>query len=163
LLRKKTGKLTGWLSYTWSKTMRQFDEINDGNPFPARQDRTHDISIVGMYDLSKKWDVSASWVFYTGDAVTFPSGSYLIDGNLVPLYSERNGYRLPDYHRLDLSATYFGKNPNSNLNISLYNAYGRKNVFTIDFQPSEDHPGTQEAVKTYLFQWVPSVTWNFSF
>jgi hypothetical protein len=163
LLRKKTGKLTGWLSYTWSKTMRQFDEINDGNPFPARQDRTHDISIVGMYDLSKKWDVSASWVFYTGDAVTFPSGSYLIDGNLVPLYSERNGYRLPDYHRLDLSATYFGKNPNSNLNISLYNAYGRKNVFTIDFQPSEGHPGTQEAVKTYLFQWVPSVTWNFSF
>lgn len=163
LLRKKTGKFTGWLGYTWSKTMREFDEINDGNPFPARQDRTHDISIVGMYDLNKKWDFSASWVYYTGDAVTFPSGSYVVDGNLVPLYTERNGYRLPDYHRLDLSATYFGKNPDSNLNISLYNAYGRKNVYSIDFQPSETNPGTQEAVKTYLFQWVPSVTYNFKF
>lgn len=163
LLRKTTGKFTGWLGYTWSKTMRQFDDINDGNPFPARQDRTHDISIVGMYDLNKKWDFSASWVYYTGDAVTFPNGSYVVDGNLVPLYSERNGYRLPDYHRLDLSATYFGKNPDSNLNISLYNAYGRKNVYSIDFQPSETNPGTQEAVKTYLFQWVPSVTYNFKF
>jgi len=163
LLRKKTGKFTGWLGYTWSKTMREFDEINDGNPFSARQDRTHDISIVGMYDLNKKWDISASWVYYTGDAVTFPSGSYVVDGNLVPLYTERNGYRLPDYHRLDLSATYFGKNPNSNLNISLYNAYGRKNVYSIDFQPSDTNPYTQEAVKTYLFQWVPSVTYNFKF
>ncbi len=163
LLQKKTGNFTGWVSYTWSKTMRQFDEINEGNPFPARQDRTHDISLVGMYSLNKKWDFSAAWVYYTGDAVTFPSGSYVVDGNLVPLYSERNGYRLPDYHRLDLSATYFGKNPDSNLNISLYNAYGRKNVYTIDFQASTDNPGTQEAVKTYLFQWVPSVTYNFKF
>lgn len=163
LLRKKTGKFTGWLGYTWSKTIREFDEINGGNPFSARQDRTHDISIVGMYDLNKKWDFSAAWVYYTGDAVTFPSGSYVVDGNLVPLYSERNGYRLPDYHRLDLSATYFGKKPNSNLNFSIYNAYGRKNVYSIDFQPSETNPFAQEAVKTYLFQWVPSVTYNFKF
>lgn len=163
LLRKKTGNFTGWVSYTWSKTLREFDKINAGNPFPARQDRRHDISLVAMYDLNSKWDFSAAFVYYTGDAVTFPSGSYVIDGNLVPLYSERNGYRLPDYHRLDLSATYFGKNPDSNLNFSLYNAYGRKNVYTIDFQPSETNPGTQEAVKTYLFQWVPGVTWNFKF
>ncbi|MEM7654604.1 MAG: TonB-dependent receptor [Bacteroidota bacterium] len=163
LLRKQVGKFTGWVSYTWSRTMREFAEINDGNPFPARQDRTHDVSIVAMYNPNPRWSFSGSWVFYTGDAVTFPTGSYVIDGDLVAYYSERNGYRMPDYHRLDLSATWFGKNPNTSLNASLYNAYGRKNPFSIDFRESETEPGSLEAVKTYLFRWVPSVTWNFNF
>jgi hypothetical protein len=82
----------------------------------------------------------------------------------LPLYTTRNGYRLPAYHRLDLSATwYYSGNKDNNLNLSLYNAYGRKNVYTIDFRPSETNPGSIEAVKTYLFRWVPSVTWNFAF
>lgn len=163
LLRKTAGKWTGWVSYTLSRTTRQFDEINDGKAFSARQDRTHDVSVVAIYEPSPKWSFSGSWVYYTGDAVTFPTGSYVVDNQLVSLYTERNSYRMPDYHRLDLSATWFGKNPNTSLNASLYNAYGRKNAFTIDFQESETEPGTLEAVKTYLFRWVPSLTWNFQF
>lgn len=163
LLKKNAGKWTGWISYTLSRTTRQFDDIDDGAVFPARQDRTHDVSVVAIYEPSPKWSFSGSWVYYTGDAVTFPTGSYAVDGQLVSLYTERNGYRLPDYHRLDLSATWFGKNPKHSLNASLYNAYGRKNVFTVDFQESEENPGSLEAVKTYLFRWVPSITWNFQF
>ncbi|MDP5171497.1 MAG: TonB-dependent receptor [Bacteroidia bacterium] len=163
MISKTKGKLTGWVAYTWSRTIREFDDINNGDPFPARQDRIHDLSVVAIYDPNPRWSFSGSFVYNTGDAVTFPSGSYSINGSIVPLYTERNGYRLPDYHRLDLSATYYGKNPRSSWNASLYNAYGRKNVYTIDFQESETLPGSTEAVKTYLFQWVPSVTWNFDF
>lgn len=163
IAKKTTGKLTGWVSYTWSRTWRDFDEINNGDPFPARQDRIHDLTLVAVYDPSPRWSFSGAFTYYTGDAVTMPSGSYTVNGQVVPLYTERNGYRLPDYHRLDLSATWYGKNPNSNLNLSLYNAYGRKNVYTLDFQASADDPTQLEAVKTYLFQWVPSVTWNFEF
>lgn len=163
LLKKNVGKFTGWVSYTLSRTMRQFDEINDGNPYPARQDRIHDISLVGIYEPNERWSFSTAFVYYTGDAITFPSGSYNINGSVVPYYTERNGYRMPDYHRLDFSATWYGKNPDTNLNLSLYNAYGQKNAFTIDFRESETNPGQTEAVKTYLFQWVPSITYNFSF
>lgn len=163
LVRKKAGKLTGWVSYTLSRTLREFDQINEGEPFSARQDRIHDLSVVAMYDPSPKLSLSAAWVYSTGNAVTLPSGTYVIDGKVVALYTERNGYRMPANHRLDLSATLKGKNPNTNWNFSLYNAYGRKNVYSIDFQESETQPGSLEAVKTYLFRWVPSVTWNFTF
>lgn len=163
-VKKTSGKFTGWVSYSLSRTLRQFDEINVGEQFPARQDRIHDVSVVAVYDPSPRWSVSGSWVYRSGDAVTFPSGSYLYEGQLLPLYTERNGYRLPANHRLDLSATwYYGSSKDNNLNFSLYNAYGRKNVYTIDFRPSEASPGSIEAVKTYLFRWVPSVTWNFAF
>lgn len=163
MLQKKTGKLTGWVSYTLSRSIRQFDEINEGEPFAARQDRIHDISVVGIYTPNPQWSFSGTFVYYTGDAVTFPSGSYEVDGSVIPLYTERNGYRMPDYHRVDLSATWYGKNPRTNWNVSCYNAYGRKNAYTIDFQESEENPGSTEVVKTYLFRWVPSVTWNFEF
>ena len=163
LVKKSLGKLTGWVGYTWSRTMREFDEINDGMAFPARQDRTHDVSVVAVYEPNPQWSFSGSWVYYTGDAVTFPSGSYVLNGELVPLYTERNGYRMPDYHRLDLSATWYGKNPDTNWNLSIYNAYNRKNAYSIDFQASETNPGQLEAVKTYLFGIVPSLSYNFSF
>ncbi|MEL6845822.1 MAG: hypothetical protein AAFP02_21660, partial [Bacteroidota bacterium] len=163
LLRKTTGKFTGWFAYTWSRTFRQFDEINNGEAFPARQDRIHDLSLVAMYDPNPKWSFAATFVYNTGDAVTYPNGSYLYNGQIVPLYGERNADRLPDYHRLDLSATWYGKNPRSSWNVSVYNAYNRKNVFSLDFRESESTPGTTEAVKTYLFGVVPSVTYNFSF
>ena len=166
LLRKKQGKLTGWIGYTYSKTERLIDGINNGNWYPAKQDITHDLSIVGIYDISKNWSVSATWVYNTGNAVTFPSGKYLINGNTQYYYTERNGYRMPDYHRLDVGATRTLKKTKkfeSSLNFSIYNAYGHKNPFSIDFEPDENDPEKINAVKTYLFTFVPSVTYNFKF
>ena len=166
LLKKRLGKFTGWVGYTISKTERKFNEINDGTWFSARQDRTNDISLVGMYDINDRIFVSATWVYYTGDAVTMPSGQYLIDGNIVPLYTERNGYRMPDYHRLDLSLTLKGKETNkfkSSWNFSIYNAYARENAYSISFAESESVPGTMESTQFSLFSIIPSVTWNFKF
>ena len=96
LLKKKTGRLNGWISYTLSKTERKIDGINNNQWYNARQDRTHDIAIVAMYQLNKKWTLSANWIFYTGDAVTYPSGKYTIDSEVYFYYSERNGYRMPE-------------------------------------------------------------------
>ena len=165
LLEKTKGQFTGWLSYTLSKSERQYDEINDGAWFSARQDRTHDISIVGIYEVTPKLSLSASWVYNKGDAVTFPAGKYFIDNNLVNLYSERNGDRMPDYHRLDLGATLklnTKKESNSSeLNLSIYNAYNRLNAYSITFDKNQ--AGTTEATRLALFGIVPSVTWNFKF
>jgi hypothetical protein len=166
LLKKKYGKLTGWVGYTYSRTERQIEGINNGNWYPARQDITHDISVVGIYDINKKWSVSATWVFNTGNAVTFPSGKYLIDGKVQYYYTERNGYRMPDYHRLDVGATYTLKKSNkfeSSLNFSVYNAYGHKNPYSIGFEQDKNDPTKTVAVMTYLFTFVPSITYNFKF
>ena len=166
LLKKKFGKLSGWAGYTFSRTERKIDGINNGNWYPARQDITHDFSIVGIYDINKKWTVSATWVFNTGNAVTFPSGKYLIDGKIQFYYTERNGYRMPDYHRLDLGATYTLKKTKkfeSSLNFSVYNAYGHKNAYSIDFVQDKNDPTKINAVMTYLFTYVPSITYNFKF
>lgn len=166
LLRKNKGKLTGWVSYTLSRTFKEFEYINQGEKFSARQDRIHDISIVAMYDLTKNLSLSGTWVFYTGDAVTFPSGRYEIDGKVMPYYTERNGYRMPDYHRLDLGLNWQRKKTDkfeSSWNFSLYNAYGRENAYSISFVDSETHPGTTEAVQLSLFKWVPSFSYNFKF
>lgn len=166
LLKKQSGKLTGWLGYTLSRTERKIEGINEGNWYAAKQDRSHDLSVVGMYQLSKRWNLSANWVWYTGNAVTFPSGKYEVDGATTYLYTERNGYRMPDYHRLDLGATFLAKQTKrfkSEWAFSVYNAYNRKNAYTITFRDSETSPGTTEAVKTALFGIVPSVSWNFKF
>lgn len=166
LLRKQTGRLTGWISYTLSRSLRQFDEINNGNEYPARQDRIHDIAIVAMYELSKKLKVSANWVYYTGSAVTFPSGKYEVNGLQVPYYTERNGYRMPDYHRLDIGLTWITRKTEKterSWNFSLYNAYGRQNAYTISFRQNENNPQQTEAVQLALFTWVPSITYNFKF
>lgn len=166
LLKKKQGKLTGWVGYTFSRTERLIDGINNNNWYPAKQDITHDLSVVGIYDISKKWSVSASWVYNTGNAVTFPSGKYLINGNVQYYYTERNGYRMPDYHRLDIGATLQikkTKKSESSLNFSVYNAYGHKNPFSIDFEQDENDPSKTNAVMTYLFTYVPSITYNFKF
>lgn len=166
LLKKKYGKLNGWIGYTYSRTERKIDGINNNNWYPARQDITHDVSVVAIYDLNKKWSFSASWVYNTGNAVTFPSGKYLINGSVEYYYTERNGYRMPDYHRLDLSATWMLKKTSkfeSSLNFSVYNAYGQKNAFSIDFEQDENDPAKTNAVKTYLFTYIPSITYNFKF
>ncbi|MGD9992205.1 MAG: carboxypeptidase-like regulatory domain-containing protein [Salinivirgaceae bacterium] len=165
-LKKKYGRFSGWLGYTLARTEKKIDGINSGEYYPAKQDRTHDISIVGIYELSRKWTISATWVYYTGNAVTFPSGKYEIDGQIVSYYTERNGYRMPEYHRLDLGLTWQKKKTDkfeSSWNFSLYNAYGRENAYTITFQEDPDDPMKTQAVQTTLFRWVPSITYNFKF
>ena len=162
LIRKKYGAFTGWIGYTLSKTQSIFDQINDGNPFNARQDRTHDISVVGIYELNDTWTFSATWVYNTGNAVTFPSGNYWVDGRLVPYYTERNGYRMPAYHRLDLSATW-NLDPHSNLNFSVYNAYDRWNAYSIIFRQDPNDPNKTQALQITFFPIIPSVTYNFAF
>jgi hypothetical protein len=164
--KKKVGKFTGWLSYTLSKTEKKIDGINNNNWYNARQDRTHDISVVASYQLNKKWTVSANWGFYTGSAVTFPAGKYQVDDQVVFYYTERNGYRMPSYHRLDLGATWLLKQKkkfSSDLSFSLYNAYGRENAYTISFRESKDDPDRTEAVQLALFKFIPSVSYNFKF
>jgi len=166
LLRKKTGKLTGWIGYTLSKTERKIDGINNDQWYNAYQDRTHDISIVGMYKWNPKWMFSASWVYNTGNAVSFPSGKYKVDGRTVYYYSQRNGYRMPAYHRLDLSATVQLKQTrrySSELAFGVYNAYARNNAFIITFRDKKDDPNKTEAVQTTLFSAVPFISYNFKF
>ncbi len=165
-IKKKTGRFTGWLSYTLARTERKIDGINDGNWYNAKQDITHDISIVGMYQLTPKWNISANWVYNTGNAVTFPSGKYGVGNNTFFVYTERNGYRMPSYHRFDISATYESKRRGryqSSWNFSLYNAYARQNAYSITFRDNKDEPGKTEAVQTSLFKFIPSVTYNFNF
>lgn len=164
-LQKKKGKFTGWVSYTLSRSLRTFDDIDNGSEFPARQDRIHDISVVLMYKLNNALALSASWVYYTGDAVTFPSGKYEIGGVTVPYYTERNGYRMPDYHRLDLGLTWYFKDREKfehNMNFSIYNAYNRENAYTITFQQDPDDPTKTQAVQTTLFKIIPAITYNFN-
>ena len=163
---KKLGDFTGWLSYTLSTTRRKFDKIDDGESFPARQDRTHDFSVVAIYKLNENWSLSANWIYYTGLAATYPSGKYEIEGQTVNLYTERNGYRMPDYHRLDLGATYyFNKSDNREMSLtfSAYNVYARENAYRINFEQSEIDPNKTQAVKLALFSIVPSITFNFRF
>jgi hypothetical protein len=166
LLKKKYGRFNGWVGYTLSRTERKIDKINDGSWYAARQDATHDVSVVGIYDINKKWAVSATWLYVTGNAVTFPSGKYEINGVTQYYYTERNGYRMPDYHRMDIGVTKYFKKSNrfeSSLNFSVYNLYGRKNAYTIDFEDNPNDPTKTQAVMTYLFTYVPSITYNFKF
>ncbi|MFN6083732.1 MAG: hypothetical protein ACK476_02245 [Fluviicola sp.] len=165
-LKKKTGKFNGWISYTLARTEKLIDGINKNEWYAARQDKTHDVSIVGIYDFNKKWSLSASWVFTTGNAVTFPTGKYTVDGNTQYVYTERNGYRMPNYHRMDVGVTWYKKKTEkfeSSWNFSVYNAYGRQNAWTINFRQNESNPSQTEAVQIALFRWVPSVTYNFKF
>jgi hypothetical protein len=166
LFKKRVGAFNGWVSYTLSKTERQIDGINNDQWYNARQDRTHDIAIVAMYQLSKKWNLSANWIYYTGDAVTYPSGKYQIDGQTVYYFTGRNAYRMPNYHRLDLGATLQLKKRrrwSSELAFSVYNAYGRENAYTITFEDSKEDPNKTVAKQTALFKFIPSISYNFKF
>ena len=162
---------TKWLETPIAEKMldywlKEIEGINNNDWYPSRQDRTHDISIVLMYDISKRLNVSAVWVYQTGNAVTFPSGKYEVAGQTIWLYTERNAYRMPDYHRLDLGLTYKFKEKkhfNSELAFGLYNAYGRENAYLISFDQSESDPNKTVAKQTSLFRWVPSISWNFKF
>ena len=165
-LKKRLGRFNGWIGYTLSRTEKLIGGINENNWYPARQDRTHDISVVGIYELNPKWTLSASWVYNTGNAVTFPSGKYQMDNQVVFYYTERNGYRMPDYHRLDVGATWQLRKTerfSSELVFSIYNAYGRENPYIINFRENANDPSMTEAYQIALFKIVPSVSYNFRF
>ncbi|CAM2841846.1 hypothetical protein DRF59_01130 [Chryseobacterium flavum] len=166
IAKKKSGKLTGWISYTLSKTERKINGINNNEWYNARMDKTHDLSIVATYQLNPKWSFSGLFLYSTGNAVTFPTGKYELNGQTIFQYSNRNADRMPAYHRMDLSATY---EPESNKRFKgswtfgIYNLYGRENAYTITFEDNPNNPGTTRAMQTSLFRWVPNITYNFKF
>jgi hypothetical protein len=164
-IKKTSGKFTGWVSYTLSKVQKQIDGINNNNWYSAKQDRRHDLSVVGIYDLSKKLTLSATFVYYTGSAITLPSGKYYVNNQVQWLYTERNGGRMPAYHRMDIALTWYRKQTEkyeSSWNFSIFNLYGHENAYSITFRESSDHTKT-EAVQISLFKIIPSVTYNFKF
>ena len=164
--KKKAGRFTGWISYTLSRSEMQILGVNNNDWYASRQDHTHDFSVVGIYKLSKKWTVSSDFVFYTGGAATFPSGKYEVNGQTVFYYTSRDGYRMPNYNRLDLSFTKQlkpHKRYTSELVYSLYNAYGRQNPYIINFQQDPNDPNKTQAVQYALFRFVPSISYNFKF
>jgi len=166
LAKKKTGLFSGWISYTLSKTERKIAGINEGNWYNAKQDRTHDVSIVTILELNPKWTISGVFVYSTGNAVTFPTGKYAFGEQTIYQYANRNANRMPDYHRLDLSVTYENKNKKNNVgswNFSLYNVYGRENAYRISFQDDPLDNSKTQIIQTALFRWVPSITYNFKF
>ena len=166
IAKKKSGKLTGWISYTLSKTERKIDGINDNKWYNARMDKTHDLSVVATYQLNPKWSFSGLFVYSTGNAVTFPTGKYQLNGQTVFQYSNRNADRMPAYHRMDISATY---EPESNKRFrgswtfGIYNLYARENAYTITFEDNPNNPGTTRAMQTSLFRLIPNITYNFKF
>ena len=176
MLRKNEGRLTGWISYTLSKSQQQTPGrnasetgINNSQWYNSLYDKTHNIAITSAYTLTKKWSFGANFALQTGQPVTYPSGKYEYeyDGITVPSYGLRNGNRLPTYHHLDISATL---TPHKNNNrkwksewvFSVYNLYGRKNAASINFRQNAE-TGNNEAVKTSIFGIVPAVSYNFKF
>ena len=162
--RNNTGRLTGWLAYTlsWSKT--RIDGVNGGRWYDANNDRRHDISIAAIYRLNKRWTLNAAWLFNTGQAFTAPSGKYQIEDNWVYYYAERNGYRAPDYHRLDISAVWKKRYRKTTHQwaFSIYNLYNHYNPYLINFEDSEN--GARTRAKQYsLFGIVPSATFSIDF
>ena len=165
-LKKRVGKVTGWVSYTLSRTERRFDSINSRSWYPARYDRTHDLAIVVMWDITPRINISATWVYSTGNAVTYPAGKYQLNGSWVQYYPPRNSDRFPPYHRLDIGATFILKKHKMwehDLNISVYNVYARENAYQISFSADDTFTGQSTSQQLSLFRIVPSVTYNFKF
>lgn len=166
LLRKNRGKFTGWIGYTLSRTERQIEGINNNRWYPSRQDKTHVINLVMLYELNQKWNFSLIWTYQTGNAATFPVGKYQISGLPYWLYEGRNQNRIPDFHRLDVGVNYLLEKTEkftSELSFSLYNLYGRDNPYLILFEQSETQFYKTVINQLSLFRIVPAITWNFRF
>ncbi len=144
MLRKPEGRFTGWIGYTWSRAIIQTDEINNGKAYPAFYDRPHSVCINLSFVPNPHWTFSANWILMSGGAITTPVGFYYYNGYSVPLYGDKNNDRLPVYHRLDLSVNYTINKPDSrfrhNVILTLYNAYGRYNPFSVNFNKKETGP-----------------------
>jgi hypothetical protein len=166
LVRKDEGRFTGWISYTWSRAFRIIPEINDGNRYSSPYDKPHSVNIVTNYEFSRRITASATWIYATGLPVTFPTGRAVVGNAIIPIYSNRNAYRMPDYHRLDLSLTFKGKPGkkwHDELNLSVYNVYNRHNAWAINFVRDPANPNQTYAEKTYLFSIIPALTYNVKF
>lgn len=182
--KKSMGDFTGWIGYTLAKTERVFEELNNGNPFPAKYDRRHDLSIVGSYKINDRWSVGSAFVYATGNTLTLPTAWYLNNQDLMFEYGQRNSTRMPDYHRLDLSITLYDKatkiklDPDtgeeiefkkrfrSNWVLSVYNVYNRANPYFlyVDNDGNFLQGDFKITVKQVtLFPIIPSLTWNFEF
>ncbi|MEO6358672.1 MAG: TonB-dependent receptor [Ferruginibacter sp.] len=170
-INKTKGRLTGWIGYTLSYTWRKFPGLNFGEKYPAKYDRRNDLSVVALYELNKRWKVSSTFVYGSGNATTLPQRFYLVNGVLTQEYSRINEYRLPSYHRLDFAAIYSPKKNekrswHSEWVFSIYNVYSRKNPYFIYFdQSGSAYDGTLkvQGKQVSLFPVIPSVTWNFKF
>ena len=168
---KTKGRFTGWIGYTLAWSWRKFPDLNKGNKYPAKFDRRHDLSVVGLYEFNSKWKLSTVFVYASGNAASLPEKFYLIEGVLTQQYSNINQYRLPSYHRLDISATYTPvpkkqRKVSSSWNFSIYNAYSRRNPYFFYFdQTGSAFDGSLEvqAKQVSLFPVIPSVTYNFKF
>src|SRR5690606_7614531 len=172
MVKKNGGKVNGWISYTFSRSLRKVvpvhsDPINRGDFFPSNWDQPHDLTVVGTWQPVKRMSFNATFNYRTGRPITLPSGIYDIDGKIVIDYQERNQARIPDYHRLDLGATYyFYQKKNSNyrsyLTVSLYNAYSRINAFSWFSQPTPQSGIPRSYRLAVIGTAIPSVTYNFS-
>jgi hypothetical protein len=174
MINKVEGKLTGMLSYTWSKTMRKVEGVNLGREFPASYDRRNVFNFNAAYELNRRWVFGAIFTYSTGRPTTIPSGKYEFGDYQVDLVSERNGYRLPDFHHLDLSATYTPKRAETRRFkgqwiFAVYNVYSRQNAFSVYTRTLQDDdnniidPTKKEARMIYLFPLLPSITYNCKF
>ena len=170
-LQKKTGKTTGWIGYTLSWTNRQFENINFAEWYPYKYDRRHDISIVFSHEINEKWDISTTWTYGTGNAITFPQAMYLghphpgwggASIDLVESYGDRNSTRLNAYHRLDFGLTYRKQKNNYERIISFgaYNAYNRKNPFFVYLSEDDNQ---RVAKQVSLFPIIPSISYRIQF
>lgn len=167
--KKQEGRLTGWLSYTLSKSMREIPGINNGKAYPSSYDRTHNVSVVVNYELTKRWNFSSTWLFSTGNPTSYPIAKYTVQGNTIYYYANRNSNRIPDYHRLDISMTYdFRKNDHrkvkQSINFAIYNVYARRNAYSVTFRQNADNPNVSDATRLSIIgSMIPSVTYNFNF
>jgi len=167
-LKRNKGIVNGSLSYTYSRSMRVIDQVNDGEAYPSPQDRPHAVNVLLNIEPHPRHSVSLNWMFYSGQPTTYPIGKAVIDGHFIPIYGQRNADRMENYHRLDVSYTFRSKPNNGkpyrwSLSAGLYNAYARKNPWSVSFYQDADNPTHSYAVKIYLFSVVPFVTFNFSF
>ena len=174
-LKKNKGKLTGWVSYTLSSTQRKTDSefvnetINNNEWYSANYDKPHDVSVVLVYELSKRISLASSMNYATGKPISVPDSKYIYQGTTVANVSTRNGTRMPDYHRLDLSCTLYPKRYKerkfkSYWVFSIYNVYGRKNPYSYSFRTAEDDPTVNEVYQlSILGSVLPAVTFNFEF
>jgi hypothetical protein len=169
LAKKSKGKLTGWIGYTLARTEREIEGINNGNPYPSTYDRTHDISVVSSYQLNNQWNFAANFVFATGNPTSYPVAKYNVQGNQIYEYSARNSNRIPEYHRLDISATWdFKKNETrkfkQSINFSVFNVYGRRNPYSISPRANEENPNQTDFVRISIIGApIPSITYNVKF
>lgn len=165
MLRKNSGRLTGWIAYTLSKTQTQIPGINGGRWYDASNDRRNDISVVAIYNFNDRWSASASWIYSFGNPLTAPDAKYQLDGATCYYYSQRNSYRNPPTHRLDLSASYthIGKKVTYMWTFGIYNAYCRYNPFVVYFEDDSTSPTGTRAVLRSMLGPVPSVSYTLKF